>query len=237
MQNIMLEIKASPPGIEKLSFVDSWVKWLQGTTAMIYAWPPTGRISENYAQRDKSFSFLPKSKIAGKVGYALVPQINGEHAGSALRCVSADSKNQEAAYLFTQWATSPSISLQRVQLPYTLRDPYRISHFKSKQFRSRWPAAGEYLKALNDAANNAVLDPIMTGAADYANALDRAMTAMYAGKDIKTALDDTAKEWDRITDKLGVAKQRASYAAFLKLPGSTSKNTVAKKGLAVKISA
>ena len=237
MQSIMLELKASPPGIEKLSFVDSWVKWLQGTTAMIYAWPPTGRISENYAQRDKSFSFLPKSKIAGKVGYALVPQINGEHAGSALRCVSADSKNQEAAYLFTQWATSPSISLQRVQLPYTLRDPYRISHYKSKQFRSRWPAAGEYLKALNDAANNAVLDPIMTGAADYANALDRAMTAMYAGKDIKTALDDTAKEWDRITDKLGVSKQRASYAAFLKLPGSTSKNTVRKKGLAVKISA
>ncbi len=237
MENIMLEIKASPPGIEKLSFVDSWVKWLQGTTAMIYAWPPTGRISENYAQRDKSFSFLPKSKIAGKVGYALVPQINGEHAGSALRCVSADSKNQEAAYLFTQWATSPSISLQRVQLPYTLRDPYRISHFKSKQFRSRWPSAGEYLKSLNDAANNAVLDPIMTGAADYANALDRAMTAMYAGKEIKATLDDAAKEWDRITDKLGVAKQRASYASFLKLPGSTSKNTVAKKGLAVTISA
>jgi multiple sugar transport system substrate-binding protein len=237
MQSIMLELKASPPGIEKLSFVDSWVKWLQGTTAMIYAWPPTGRISENYAQRDKSFSFLPKSKIAGKVGYALVPQLNGEHAGSALRCVSADSKNQEAAYLFTQWATSPSISLQRVQLPYTLRDPYRISHYKSKQFRSRWPAAGEYLKALADAANNAVLDPIMTGAADYANALDRAMTAIYAGKDIQTALNDTAKEWDRITDKLGVAGQRASYASFLKLPGSTSKNTVAKKGLAVKISA
>ncbi len=155
MQAIMLELKASPPGIEKLSFVDSWVKWLQGTTAMIYAWPPTGRISENYAQRDKSFSFLPKSKIAGKVGYALVPQLNGEHAGSALRCVSADSKNQEAAYLFCQWATSPSISLQRVQLPYTLRDPYRISHYKSKQFRSRWPAAKKYLKALNDAANTA----------------------------------------------------------------------------------
>ena len=30
MQSIMLEIKASPPGIEKLSFVDSWVKWLAG---------------------------------------------------------------------------------------------------------------------------------------------------------------------------------------------------------------
>ncbi len=36
----------------------------------------------------------------------------------------------------------------------------------------------------------------MTGAADYANALDRAMTAMYAGKDIQSGLDDVAKEWD-----------------------------------------
>ena len=92
-------------------------------------------------------------------------------------------------------------------------------------------------KALNDAANNAVLDPIMTGAADYANALDRGMTAIYAGEDIQAGLNDIAKEWDRITQKLGVAKQRASYAAFLKLPGSTGKNTVAKRGQAVKISA
>jgi multiple sugar transport system substrate-binding protein len=237
MQAIMLEIKASAPGIEKLSFVDSWVNWLQGKTAMIYAWPPTGRISENYAQRDKAFNFLPKSKIVGKVGYSLMPQLNGEHAGSFVKMVSAYSKNKEAAYLFAQWATSPSVSLQRVQLPYTLRDAYRISHYKSKQFRSRWPSAGLYLKALNDAANNAVLDPIMTGAADYANALDRAMTAIYAGKDIKKALDDTAKEWDSITNKLGAAKQKASYAAFLKLPGATSANTVAKRGQAVKISA
>ena len=63
---------------------------------MIYAWPPTGRISENYAQRDKAFSFLPKSKIVGKVGYALMPGKNGEHAGSFVQCVSADSKNKEA---------------------------------------------------------------------------------------------------------------------------------------------
>ena len=237
MQSIMAEIKASAPGNVKLSFVDSWVQWLQGKTAMIYAWPPTGRISENYAQRDKAFSFLPKSRIVGKVGYSLMPQINGEHAGSFVKMVSADSKNKEAAYLFSQWATSPSISLQRVQLPYTLRDAYRISHYKSKQFRSRWPSAPQYLKALSDAANNAVLDPIMTGAADYANALDRAMTAIYAGQDIQTALNDVAKEWDAITNKLGVAKQRASYAAFLKLPGSTSQNTVAKKGQAVRITA
>jgi multiple sugar transport system substrate-binding protein len=76
---------------------------------------------------------------------------------------------------------------------------------------------------------------VMTGAADYANALDRAMTAMYAGKSVKSGLDDAAKEWDAITQKLGVDTQKAAYAEFLKLPGATAKNTIAARGQAVKI--
>jgi multiple sugar transport system substrate-binding protein len=202
---------------------------------MIMAWPPTGRISENYSQRDKAFSFLPKSKIVGKVGYARVPGLNGEHAGSFIKAVMATSKNQEAAYLFNQWANSPSISLQRVMLPYTLRDPYRISHYKSPLYKRLWKGADLYLKTLAEAANDAVLDLTMPGAGDYANAIDRAMTAMYAGKDVKQALDEAAAEWNRITDKLGTDKQRAAYALFLSYPGATSKNTVRKRGLAVTI--
>jgi multiple sugar transport system substrate-binding protein len=235
MQQIMKEVAASSPGIKKLDFISSWGLWLNGKTAMIYAWPPTGRISENYAQRDKAFAFLPKSKIVGKVGYALMPGGNGEHAGSFVQCVAADSKNQEAAFLYALWCTSPSISLQRVMLPYTLRDPYRISHFKSPAYRRLWPSAKQYLIALNAAANLAVIDMIMSGAGDYANALDREMTAIYAGKDVKSGLDDAAKEWDSITDKLGTENQRKAYAEFLKLPGATSKNTVQKLGLAVTI--
>jgi multiple sugar transport system substrate-binding protein len=234
MNTILAEVKASPPGNEKFDFLTMWTTWLQGKTAMIYTWGPTGRISENYAQRHKAFAFLPKSKIVGKVGYALVPGRYGEVGGDGVvRCVSADSKNLEAAYLFTQWNTSPSISLQRVQLPYSLLDPFRLSQYRSKQYASRWPAAKEYLNTLREAANYGVLDPIMTGAADYSNALDRAMTAMYAGKDVQSALDDTAKEWDAITKKLGVEQVRESYLNFLKLPGSTRGNTVAAKGLAV----
>jgi multiple sugar transport system substrate-binding protein len=235
MNQILEQNKASQPGIEKLDFVSSWVQWLQGKTAMLFAWGPTGRISENYAQRDKAFAFLPKSKIQGKVGYSIVPGMNGEHAGSFVKCISADSKNEEAAYLLAQWATSPSISLQRVMLPFTLRDPYRISHYKSPAYAKLWPGAKDYLRTLAEAANHAVLDPVMTGAADYANSLDRAMTAIYAGKDVKEGLDEAAAEWDRITERLGTDKQRESYQNFLKYPGSTAANTVAKKGMAVKI--
>ena len=235
MNQILLQNKASPPGIDKLAFVPSWGLWLQGKTAMIMAWPPTGRISENISQRDKAFSFLPKSQIVGKVGYARVPGQNGEHAGAFIKCVMATSENQDAAYLYNQWATSPSVSLQRVMLPYTLRDPYRISHYRAPAYKKLWKGADQYLVALAEAANDAVLDLSMSGAGDYANALDRAMTSMYAGKDVQEALDEAAREWDSITNKLGVPKQRASYANFLTYPGATSKNTVRKLGQAITV--
>ena len=234
MNQILLQNKASPPGVEKLDFVSGWGLWLKGQTAMIMAWPPTGRISENISQRNKAFSFLPKSTIVGKVGYARVPGLNGEHAGAFIKCVMSGSDNKDAAYLYNQWATSPSVSLQRVMLPYTLRDPYRISHYRSKAYRNLWPGAAEYLEALCEAANDAVLDLSMSGAGDYANALDRSMTSMYAGKDVQEALDEAASEWDSITRKLGTAKQKASYANFLKYPGATGATTVRKRGQAVK---
>jgi multiple sugar transport system substrate-binding protein len=234
MNQILAQNKASPPGIEKLDFVSGWVQWLEGKTAMIMAWPPTGRISENYAQRDKSFAFLPKSKIVGKTGYAIVPQQNGEMAGAFVKGVSATGKQQELAYLFVQWATSPSVSLQRVQLPYTLRDPYRISHYKSKQFWRRWPGARDYLAKLNDGANFGVLDPVYTGSQDYANALDRGMTKIYAGGDVQGTLNEVASEWETITNKLGRDKQKASYNNFLTgYLGATKATTPARRGKAV----
>jgi multiple sugar transport system substrate-binding protein len=236
MEQILDQNEASSPGIEKLDFVSGWVNWLEGKTAMMMAWPPTGRISENYAQRDKAFAFLPKSKVQGKVGYSVVPGQNGEMAGAFVKSVMATGEQQELAYLFIQWATSPSVSLQRVQLPYTLRDPYRISHYKSKQFWGRWPGAKEYLAYLNEGANFGVLDPVYTGSQDYANALDRGMTAIYAGTDVQKGLDTVAKEWDAITNKLGVDKQRASYQNFLKgYLGATKSTTPARKGQAVKL--
>ena len=72
-------------------------------------------------------------------------------------------------------------------------------------------------------------------AADYDAVLDREMTAIFAGKSVKQGLDDAAKQWDTITNKLGVDAQRAAYQEFLKLPGSTSKNTVRRRGQAVTI--
>ena len=234
-EQMMAQNKASVPGNNDLDAVAQWVAWLQGKVAMIYSWPPTGRMSENYSQRSKSINFVPKSEIAGKVGYAPMPGGHGEMASGYVKSLAAGSKNAEAAYLFMQWVTSPPVSLARVMLPYTLRDPYRLSHFKSPLYRSLWPAAAEYLVTLNNSSNEAVLDMIMPGWQDYALSVDRMCTAVWAGQDPKAALQRAAGEWDAVTQKLGVEKQRDAYQQFMKLPGAYPDHTIATMGLGVKL--
>lgn len=234
LTNMLAANAASIPGNNELDAVSLWAAFLQGKVAMIYSWPPTGRMCANYSQSAKAINFVPQSTIAGKVGYAVVPG-NPEHATGYNKALSADSRNAEAAYLFMQWATSPPVSLARVMLPYALRDPYRLSHFKSELYGDLFPSAKEYLINLNNSANVGLLDLIMPGAQDYFLSLDRMCTSVWAGTDPKTALETAAAEWDQTTERLGVDSQKAFYEEFKKLPGSSADHTVEKMGLAVKL--
>ncbi|TIQ20255.1 MAG: extracellular solute-binding protein [Mesorhizobium sp.] len=232
LQNMIAANAASIPGNNELDAVSLWAAFLTGKVAMIYSWPPSGRMAANYSQSATAINFIPQSQIAGKVGYAVVPG-NPEHATGYNKALSADSANPEAAYLFMQWACSPPVSLARCMLPYALRDPYRISHFKSELYGALFPSAKEYLSNLNKSANVGLLDPIMPGAQDYFLSIDRMCTAVWAGADPKASLETAAAEWNETTDRLGVDSQKAFYTEFLKLPGATADNTVEKLGMAV----
>jgi multiple sugar transport system substrate-binding protein len=234
LQNMVAANAASIPGNNELDAVSLWAAWLQGKVAMIYSWPPTGRMTAGYSQSDKAINFVPQSTIADKVGYAVVPG-NPEHATGYNKALSADSQNAEAAYLFMQWAVSPPVSLARVMLPYALRDPYRLSHFKSELYGQLFPTAKDYLRNLNDSANVGLLDLIMPGAQDYFLSIDRMCTAVWAGADPKASLETAAAEWDATTERLGKDSQKGYYQEFLKLPGATADNTVEKLGMAVKL--
>ena len=235
-QQMLAQNKASLPGNNDLDAVALWAAWLQGKVAMIFSWPPTGRMSENYSQRAKAINFVPKSEIVDKVGYAVMPGGNGEMASGYVKALAAGSNNEEAAYLFMQWATSPEVSLVRVMLPYTLRDPYRMSQYKSPLYRQLWPAANEYLSNLCESANTSVVDMIMPGWQDYALSIDRMCTAVWGGQDASAALKQAAAEWDQTTQRLGVEVQKAAYEQFLKIPGSYADHTVEKLGMSVHVS-
>jgi multiple sugar transport system substrate-binding protein len=211
--------KSMPPGILEYGFIEVLSDWMAGKLAMIGGtWPPIGRWSEGTTA--EQLAWVPESQVVGNVGYSIMPEGRSAHNGGFMLGVAANSPNKEAAYLFTQWANSPTISLERCMLPYALRDPFRLSHYESQAYRDQWATAGEYLDTLRAAADNALLDLIMPGSFDYSISLDQAATAAMAGADVQESLDGLVTTWNEITDRLGRDQQIAAYAEFLKLKGA-----------------
>jgi len=213
--------KVMPPGIETWDFMDVLSAWLSGKVAMIITWPPIGRWSEGYGTYTKQLAWVPKTEVAGNVGYGPMPLGRSTHAGCFSLGVNSGSKNKEAAYLFAQWARSPGISLQTVMLPFALCDPWRISHFEAPLYRNAWGNAGEYLDTLRESAMHGVWELAIPAAFEYFRALEEAMTAAYGGKDVQAALDEAAGKWEKITNRLGRETQRKFYIEWLRSVGQS----------------
>ncbi|HSM39221.1 MAG TPA: sugar ABC transporter substrate-binding protein [Afifellaceae bacterium] len=216
----LAENKWMPAGVQTWGFVENLAAFLQGDTAMTISWPPYGRWAAGYGTDQEALSWVPKSTIGGKVGYSMPPGGHPQLAAGFALSVSASSRNKEAAYLFIQWLNSEETSLERVQLPYALRDPFRESHFTSAEYRSRWGEAGQYLDALKAGAVNGLLDLSIIQTDRYEEALRQGISRLWAGDDPQTILNDTAATWDQITDKIGVDKQKAAYAAWAAKPNA-----------------
>lgn len=219
-KEMLEENKFMPPGVEQWNFVDNLAAFLQGTTAMTISWPPYGRWAAGYGSGEEALSWVPKSQVADKIGYALNPLGRDELGVGFALSVSSTSKNKEAAYLFIQWLNSKQTSLERVQLPYTLRDPFRVSHYESKEYRDLWPDAGAYLDTVRLAGETGLLDLSLLQQDKYDEAMSKAIGSLWTGEDPQAILDRLAATFDEITTKVGVDKQKAVYQAWAAKPGA-----------------
>ena len=220
MEDMFRQLDNMPPGAAGWGPIEVLNSWLAGELAMQIWWPPPGRWSAGYGVEEEALSWLPESTIAGNVGYASTPGSRPQLAAGFALSVSSNSENKEAAYLFAQWMNSQEISLQRVQLPFALRDPFRTSHFESEEYRSLWPAAGAYLDALKIGSETGLLDLSIIDTFSYEESATRAITAILAGGDVQSALDDAAEEWDEITEDIGVDDQREAYVEWASKPNA-----------------
>ena len=209
-----------PPGVEQWGAIESLAAFNAGQIAMTQWWPPVGRWSAGYGTDDIAMQWVPPSVVAGNVGYALPPGGHPQLAAGFSMAVSSDSKNKDAAYLYIQWINSIDISGQRVQLPYTLRDPFRKSHFSSPEYQSLWPDAKEYLDALQAGAVSGLLDLSIINTFAYEDSLAIGLQAVMGGADPQEELDGVAAAWDELTEKVGVDNQREAYMQWSSKPAA-----------------
>lgn len=210
-------------GVEAFKFAENLAMFQTGQSAMTISWPPVGRWAAGYGANEKALAFVPASKVVGKVGYALPPGGHPELAIGHALSVASTSKNKEAAYLFIQWMNSEEISAKRVQLPYTLRDPFRTSHYSNPEYLAKWPDAKDYLDTLKKASETGLFDLSLIQTDKYEEVLRLGFSRLWAGEDPKGILDDLARQWDAITQRVGVEKQRTVYAAWKAKPGAYPK--------------
>ncbi|MFO1070906.1 MAG: sugar ABC transporter substrate-binding protein [Geminicoccaceae bacterium] len=208
------------PGVETWGFIENFSALSAGQIAMTISWPPVGRWAQGVNVDDAALSWVPKSTVVDKIGYSVNPGGHSELASGFIMGVSADSKHQEAAYLYAQWMNSKAQSLQNVMRPVGLRDPFRTSHYNSPEYQALWPTAPDYLKVLQEGAANGYADFSLIDTFKYQDAMSRAVISAIGGTDPKEALDALAAEWDQLTEQIGVDKQREVYTAWAAKPSA-----------------
>ncbi len=209
--------KLMPAGAAKWDFVNAMTAFMTGQTAMLITWPPIGKWANGYGLGQKLLSWVPPTKIVGKVGYAIPPGGHPQFASGLLLTISSDSRSKDLGYLFAQWYTSPSVELQWIPLTYALGKPTRISQYNDPYLRTIFPTADKWLETLKAGAYAPPHPDVhMPGSKEYHDAVDEACTAAFAGTSPKAALDQAAAKWAAITQRLGVDKQREAYTSFLK---------------------
>ena len=188
-----------------------------------FGWPSLWRYSHDAAGA--------KSIIAGKdangeptqTGISKVPgsMVNGELIIADIMpfawdfVVNAHSEIPEAAYLYAQWLTGPTMSMRSIPNEGGYFDPWRTNHFldPSPEFYAGYP--GDFLATSFEAIVDVVPEIILRGGAEYHNAVDTNLQAAYnKQKTPEKAMKDAAKEMNRITRRLGKDEQITAWKAL-----------------------
>jgi multiple sugar transport system substrate-binding protein len=224
MEQLVKELEFGPPGMENWGTTELWSGFVDGKVAMQFSWPPSGRFAEAASGLANYPTWLPPTKVAGKIKYALLPGAfkgDGPPAagmmGNGFWALSSDSKNKEAAFAWMMWMNSPEMALKTSLYPSSLMDPYRFSQFDSPQYQAAWPNATLYLETLREAGKYALVPTKMLGGTELDEIADRIVSSVMGGQDIQSALDDAAGKMDAVVNRLGKERVQKSYKDLLKL--------------------
>ncbi|OQY13400.1 MAG: hypothetical protein B6I31_01270 [Desulfobacteraceae bacterium 4572_19] len=227
-------LKFCPPDAKFFDIVAVRKAFTDGETAMALDWGDTGPIAA---------SSSTGSTIKDKVGYFVLPgtldiwdaktkkwdkkaipyKAPFLAFGGWVGSVPENSRHKDAAWNYIMWYANPKNSLNDVITSGTGINPYRFTHFTgidawTSIFSKR--AASEYLGVLRASLDspNVALDLRIPGFHQYTTVFEIQLTkALNNEITVKKALDTTAVEWEKITDKMGRKKQLEMYRSSMGL--------------------
>jgi multiple sugar transport system substrate-binding protein len=214
LEEMVKTIGFYPPGVMLFESEEPKTMLVKGEVALLHSWTSTGKRVGNPAE----------SVIVGKAGFGIVPgaEIDGKivHRPAITpgrgMAVSKYSKKIEATMKVLEFISLPEQSLKIVMDAKTIMDPWRVSHLRNDKFRKLFPDADKYLDAIEQSFPLLVPDPVIPAADEYQRKLSFEITeALAKRKSPKDALDTAAKEWDKVTERRGVDKQKAFWGEKL----------------------
>jgi multiple sugar transport system substrate-binding protein len=215
LKNMVASVKTcSPPDVLNFGYDQLRDSLLKNQTLMVVQWSDVPKKGADPTQ----------SQVSGKLGYGLLP---GTMVGGKLNtrsmmvvgrvlAIPKTSKHADAAYFMAKYI-SDDISRFNVSTPLDGLDPYRYSQLKPQYYKEFKPAdARAYLATVKGALEHGYPEIYIPGAAQYEDALDLAVNKAISGQeDPAKALNDAAKAWDDITNKLDKKHQTELWRAAL----------------------
>lgn len=185
--------KYGPPGVINFSWQEEVAVMAEGKAAMC---TDSNTFVSTYENPEKS-------KVAGKLGYAVFP---AGPAGSIPTTflwglsMSSDSRNKEAAWLFMQYVLSKDAMIKAAKDGVPVA---RASAWKDESVLRMYGKMPGLLETLEVSLRiaNAEPQPLVVAVPEVRDAIGRAVTAAIEGKDVKAALIQAAKEVEQIIER------------------------------------
>lgn len=182
----------APPGVVNFNWQECVSAFAQGQVAQFFD-------GANFATQLEDAT---KSKVVGKVGYAMLPagpskqEVPTFTTGMA---VSSASKNKKPAYLFCQWCTSKAIALRQQQAGVGTS---RLSAWNDPSVKAKATMPQGWTDVFLESLKVGRLGlPEIVGVTEYRDIVGVAIQKAIQGESSKTALEVAQKEFQDMLDK------------------------------------
>src|SRR5574341_1790136 len=182
----------SPPGVVNFNWYECSSAFMQGQVGIYYD-------GVNFANQ---FEDKEKSKIVGKVGYAVLPAGPAGHFspifGNAV-AISSQSKNPGPAYFFAQWATTKQSAVKELLAGV---GSARTSVWNDPEVKAKAKMPADWSQAYVDSLKIGRLGlPEIVPVTEYRDIIGVAIQKAIEGAKSSDVLAQAQKEFQEVLDK------------------------------------